>query len=263
MSSFPSLFAEEGTNPSLSFSVSKINAVFKRAVLQKREQLIQISTQLSGQTTQGSFDYHTIWTSSDNQYEVSVGKFGKEYYQNNKKNKKTGIKGNNPNDMKPSVFQNGAELVFDASFKNVFDFLIAVSKIDKRVLRLLGCLFVRNAFLEDHSCTNGKYIYSPPKDIIEIIVAAIPTFNNIDTEVYLHYVDAIAWNEDVKYWSLEYDLKKGIGRQNNMLTYAHIVAVLLGEASLSGLCMGLIQGNKVAPITLSEMKRIFTELNLS
>lgn len=263
MSSFPSLFAEEGTYPSLNFSVSKINAKFKRAVLQKKEQLIQISTQLSGQTTQGSFDYHTIWTSSDNRYEVSVGKFGKEYYQNNKTNKRTGIKGNNQNDMKPSVFVDGQEVIFDASFKNIFDYIIAVSDADKDALRLLGCLFVRNAFLEDHSCEDGKYHYTPPQDILDKVIAAVPTFNGIDTEVYLRYVDIIAWNEDVKYWTLEYDLKKGPGRQNNMLTYAHIAAVLLGESSLSGLCMSLIRGMGVAPITLAEVKDIFTELNLS
>ena len=165
--------------------------------------------------------------------------------------------------MKPTVFKNGQELVFDASFKNIFDFLIAVSEIDKDVLRLLGCLFVRNAFLEDHSVSNGKYCYAPPRDVMDKIVATIPTFNGIDTEVYLHYVDTIAWNEDVKYWTLDYDLIKGIGRQNNMLTYAHVAAVLLGESSLSGLCMSLIRGMGVAPISLAEVKDIFTELNLS
>lgn len=249
--------------PSLNFSVPTINAVFKRAVLPKKVQLIQLSTQLSGKTAQGSFDYHTIWVSQDKQYEVSVGKFGKEYYQSNKRNYKTKLLGNNKNDMKPTVFKNGQELVFDASFKNIFDFLIAVSEIDKDVLRLLGCLFVRNAFLEDHSVSNGKYCYAPPRDVMDKIVATIPTFNGIDTEVYLHYVDTIAWNEDVKYWTLDYDLIKGIGRQNNMLTYAHVAAVLLGESSLSGLCMSLIRGMGVAPISLAEVKDIFTELNLS
>ncbi len=248
---------------SLQFSVPTINAAFKRAVLPKKEQLVQIATQLSGQTTQGSFDYHTIWRSPNNEYEVSVGKFGKEFYQNNKKNYKTKQLGNNKNDMKPTVFKNGNELVFDASFKNIFDFLIAVSKIDKEVLRLLGCLFVRNAFLEDHSVLNGKYCYNPPRDVMDIIKGTIPEFNGIDTEVYLHYVDVIAWNEDVKYWTLEYDLKKGIGRQNNMLTYAHVAAVLLDESSLSGLCMSLIRGMGVAPITIPEVVGIFKELNLS
>ena len=249
--------------PSLSFSVPSINTAFKRAVLQKKEQLISIATELSGQTTQGCFDYHTIWTSEDKKYKVSVGKFGKEYYQNNKTNYRTKIKGNNANDMKPTVFVYDQEEVFDASFKNIFDFIIAVSEKDKEALRLLGCLFVRNAFLEDHLFDSGVYNYAPPKDIMDRIVSVIPTFNNIDTEVYLRYVDIIAWNEDVKYWTLEYNLMRGPGRQNNMLTYAHIVAVLLGQSSLSQLCMSLIRGMGVAPITLTEISSIFTELNLS
>lgn len=263
MSPIPSLFNDTSSYPSLGFSVPTINAAFKRAVLQKKEQLIQLSTKLSGQTTQGSFDYHTVWVSDDKKYEVAVGKFGKEYYQNNKTNKRTGIKGNNQNDMKPTVFVDGEEVVFDASFKNIFDFIIAVADVDKETARLLGCLFVRNAFLEDHNMDGGKYNYAPPKDIIDKVKTAVPTFNGIDTEVYLHYVDVIAWNEDVKYWTLEYDLIKGPGRQNNMLTYAHIAAVLLGESSLSGLCMSLIRGMGVAPITLAEVKTIFRELNLS
>ena len=99
--------------------------------------------------------------------------------------------------------------------------------------------------------------------MIDRIVATVPSFNGIDTEVYLRYVDIIAWNEDVKYWTLEYDLKKGPGRQNNMLTYAHIAAVLLGKSSLSSLCMSLIRGLGVAPIPVNEIKTVFTELNLS
>lgn len=248
---------------SLAFSVPSINAAYKRAVLQKKEELVRISTNLSGKTVQGSFDYHTIWKSPNNEYVVSVGKYGKEYYQTNKKNYRTKQLGNNPNDMKPTVFYKGEETVFDASFKNIFDFIIEVGNKDKEALQLLGCLFVRNAFLEDNDIINGKYAYIPPKEVVQRIIAAVPTFNGIDTEVYLHYIDVIAWNEDVKYWSLEYDLIKGTGRQNNMLTYAHIAAVLLGGSSLSALCMGLIRGMGVSPISLVELKNVFTELRLN
>lgn len=247
---------------SLQFSVPTINAAFKRTVLAKKEQLVKLSVAFSGKTIQGQYDYHTIWKSLDGKYEVAVGKFGKEFYQTNKTNKRTGIKGNNPNDMKPTVYVDGVETDFDASFKNIFDFIIEVGNKDKDMLRLLGCLFVRNAFLEDVSISNGAYCYNPPKDVIDAIKSVVPTFNGIDTEVYLRYVDIIAWNEDVKYWTLEYDLIKGPGRTNNMLTYAHIAAVLLGESSLSGLCMSLIRGMGVAPITVAEAKTTFKELYL-
>jgi len=248
--------------PSLAFSVRTIDAAFKRTVLVKKESLINISIAFSGQTLQGQFDYHDIWKSLDGKYIVSVGKYGKEYYQNNKKNKRTGLRGNNANDMKPTIFMNGDEINFDASFKNIFDFIIAVGDEDKDALMLLGCLFIRNAFLEDHTVVNGQYTYNPPMDVINRIKCVIPYFNNIDTEAYLRYIDVIAWNEDVKYWTLEYDLIKGTGRQNNMLTYAHITSVILGESSLSGLCMSLIRGMGVAPIKLSELKATFYDLNL-
>lgn len=94
----------------------------------------------------------------------------------------------------------------------------------------------RNAFLVDHINANDHFTYVPPTEAILYLQNNLPPIEGIEIETYLHYLDAIAWNEDTKYYTLGYDIHSGIGRKNNMLTYAHIIAVLLGKASLAKLC---------------------------
>ena len=146
------------------------------------------------------------------------------------------MQGNNPNDMRPTVFIDEEERTFDGSFDHVFNFFQDVSKVDDETLNVLGCLMFRNALLVDHILIDGHYRYCPPQEAIALIQSRFPKYDGIPTEVYIHYLEAIAWNEDVKYSTLGYDVNQGTGRTNNMKTYAHIIAVLLGKASLSKLC---------------------------
>lgn len=212
------------------------NSEFKTQVKAKKKSLIDFAVSLSGNKTgRGNFDDHIIWESSDGKYKVGVGKMGKEYYLDTI-SYKDGTKGNNPNDMNPFVMKDGVRLEFDGSFDHVFSFFQHVSKIDERALEILGCLMFRNAYLEDHVLVDKQYTYSPPQDAVDYLVNTIGEWDGISVEAYLHYMEMIAWNEDTKYSSLGYDVDSGIGRQNNMLTYAHIISVLLGKGSLSKLC---------------------------
>ncbi len=211
------------------------NKEFKAAVKAKKAQMIAYAKSLSGKTTKGEYDYHWLWESADSQYKVGVGKFGKEYYLS-VINWQDGHKGNNPNDMRPVVNVKGVELEFDSSFDHIFRFFQDVSKIDEKALRILGCLMYRNAYLEDHVLVDGKLVYTPPQDAIDYLTKVIPMYDGISIEAYLHYMEAIAWNEDVKYDTLGYDVHSGIGRQNNMLTYAHIISIFLGVGSIAKLC---------------------------
>ena len=208
---------------------------FRADVKTKKDALINYSKSLSGKTTVGKYDYHWLWESADSKYKVGVGKFGKEYYLNTIK-WQDGHKANNPNDMRPVVYVNGKELDFDSSFDHIFRFFQEVSKIDEKALNILGCLMYRNAYLEDHKLENGVYKYCPPQEAIDYLNKTIPEYDGISIEAYLHYMEAIAWNEDVKYSTLGYDINTGIGRQNNMLTYAHIISIFLGVGSIAKLC---------------------------
>lgn len=222
---------------SLSFSTNiRRNRSFSTNVKEKKRKMIDYAKSLSGQTTQGVYDYHWLWESEDLKYKVGVAKYGKEFYLNTI-SWKDGTKGNNPNDMRPIVLVDGEELEFDSSFDHIFRFFQDVSKIDDDALRILGCLMYRNAYLEDYKENDkGVLTYAPPQDAIDYLTSKIPTYDGISIEAYLHYMEAIAWNEDVKYDTLGYDVNQGIGRQNNMLTYAHIISIFLGVGSIAKLC---------------------------
>lgn len=235
------------------------NKAFQAEAKRKRQKLIEIAQSLPGKTTNGEFLYHEIWKSDDSRFIVGVGKFGKEYYSNSIK-WKDGHKGNNPNDMKPTIWVEGKEMSFDGSFDHVFNFFQEVSHKDSRALEILGALMYRNAHVQDH---NDELKYQPPREAIEYLNQAFPLYDGISIEAYLHYLEMIAWNEDVKYSTLGYDPNKGPGRLNNMLTYAHIIAVLLGKASFAKLCSSFSRPPVgVSPITYKDAQVAFPELNI-
>lgn len=242
----------------------KGNRLFNAQVLERKENVIAWGRALAGCSSgYGNFIEHWIWTSKDNVYSVGFGKFGKEYYSS-VITWKDGHKGNNPSDMKPLVKKNGKVVDFDGSFDHVFNFFQHIQRAcGDEVLEMLGCLMVRDAYLLDHKAVSGKYYYSPNENVVSAIMARCPEYDGISVEAYLHYIDAISQNEDTKYSTLGYETKLGYGRKNNLLTYAHLIAVLLGRASLSKLCGAFSRPPiGVAPISLDLMKEAFPMLNI-
>ena len=237
----------------------KRNKVFKASVKNKKERLIQEGIALSGNPGMGEYDFHTRWTSEDGRFKVGVGKYGKEYYLQTIR-WQDGHKGNNPNDMRPTVWIDGVEKEFDGSFDHVFNFFQKVSKISNEALEVLGCLMFRNAFLIDH---DEDLRYTPPREAVDFLNTHIPDYDGISVETYLQYIEMIAWNEDVKYSTLGYDVHSGTGRTNNMLTYVHIISILLGKGSLSKLCSSFSRPPVgVSPITTQLAEETFPDLGI-
>ena len=240
------------------------NRAFKASVKVKRDNVIAWGKLLPGNTT-GLQNIKTtwIWSSADGVYKVGFGKMGKEYYSTTIR-WQNGTVGNNPSDMRPTVSKNGLILDFDGSFDHVFSFFQLVQKVaGDSILEILGELMFRNAYLLDHTLVSGDYHYNPNPDVVAKIVDAFPEYDGISTEAYLHYIDAIAQNEDTKYSTLGYDVSAGTGRINNMLTYAHIIAVLLGKAPLSKLCASFSRPPVgVSPITYTVAQAAFPDLKL-
>lgn len=225
------------------------NESFNTTVQNKKELLVDKGISLSGDIRKGKFHYHVQWTSDDNRFKVGVGKFGKEYYLNTIKYN-DGHKGNNPNDMYPVIWVDDVKKEFDGSFKGIYNFFKWVSENDKKSLEYIGYLCYRNAYLFDH---DKNHVYNPPKEIINYLYNHLPLYNDISVECFLHYLEMISWNEDVKYSTLGYDISKGYGRRNNLLTYVHIILVLLGESDLMKLCSELSRPPVgVAPISVNE-----------
>lgn len=195
----------------------------------KKKTTIEEAIALPRGTDTANKIYTTLY--KNNEYEIKVGKPGKEF--NPPKNNKKILEGKNPNDMTPTIFKDENIFSAPASFGEIFKILNEVLP-NYEALKILGCLLVRNAFLLDHEPdTNGKSIYSPNKDILTRLKTLIPTINHIPPDVFLHYLDAIALNEDVKYHTLGYRLNDNTGRTNNLLTYASYIRVLLKKESSS------------------------------
>lgn len=77
--------------------------------------------------------------------------------------------------------------------------------------------------------------------------------------MFLHYIDAIAWQEDVKYYTLGRGVNTDIGRTNNLLTYAHFCACLLKRAHWADMLNRYSMG--VSPLPKANIPEAFPELN--
>jgi hypothetical protein len=165
-------------------------------------------------------------------YTICGGKPGKEFTSQNIKYA-DGHKANNPHDMTPRIFKNGNLVRYDGSFEEIFKQFVRIHA-SIEALQIFGALLYRNAFLLDHKRNeDGKWRYSPSQSAITKIKETCSTFLTLPIEVFLYYLEMIALNEDIKYQTLGYELKKGFGRKNNLLTYANLVNAILQKHYMS------------------------------
>lgn len=225
----------------------KILAVDKSAISQRKvypKRKLRIDKAILWSTgTQFKRHRHIIW--SNKEYAISLNKPGKEA-------EKAYTGKENKNDMSPTIIKNGIDMEKKASFTHVIESFESVSKNNTYALELVGCLLFRNAFLLDHeyikSNGNTTLRYVPNKRVTEKISEEIPLIYGIPVETYIHYLDSIAWNEDVKYFTFGRNLEQdNVGGRNNMLTYVNFIAIILGKKPLSSVARLLSSG--VAAIT--------------
>lgn len=199
---------------------------------------------------------------SRGRYTVRLAKPGKEaapnYFRVTYKDK---TKGNNPNDMRPEIAVDGIIMEKNATFTDIFGELFKLHQASQEGIELMACLLARNAFMADHvEIESGIWRYNPPKDFLTKLEKTIPLLYDVPVEVFLHYLDALALNEDTKYHTLGYDITKDTGRKNNLLTCVKLIAVLLEQISFADFAGGLISRRGVSPITLTKMYEIFPKL---
>lgn len=245
---------------------------FKQSVYNKRLELIQIPLAWEGAEPQGHLIAHTVWVyPQDTSYKVCLGKFGKEHYEPASSAYSRLATGELPenarkniNDMRPSVFRD-EQLVdaFRARFDDIFKLLEDCNRQGLTdVVRAFAILFFRNALLLDHPVVHGRYVYCPPQPLIDFICRSVPEYEGIPMEVYIHALDAIGLNEDVKYYTQQkLQKKRGIGRENNMKTYCYAAACILGYEHWAGFIYMLMRQYGVAPITNRMFSTYFPEAN--
>ena len=160
---------------------------------------------------------------------------------------KNGSRGNNPNDMLPIIEIDGVQPVLNLgdgesqniSFEDVFEIIDRLKRGNEEVLDVLGTLFCRMSLLADHEyepAFGGDVVYKIPEKSLQFLeentnpeeeLAGLPPY------ALLHLLDALAWQEDVKYHTLGHNIHSGTGARNNLLTYAHAIAVFLNRRSFS------------------------------
>lgn len=219
-----------------------------------REKSIDYAVSLHGGPSVKEKDHHTLWKGAG--YEVGVGKPGKEAER----------KIPNINDMWPYIKKHN---IFDeksASFTAIFTELEHMANKSPHSLELLGCLLARSAFMLDHEIVEDVVVYKPPKSIVEEISKEINQMFGVPLIVFLQYLETIALNEDVKYQrrlnSNGKSYSKSAGRPNNLLTCAHLIAVLLGRASIVKFASGFAQQRGVSAISAKQLIGCFPMLEI-
>lgn len=113
------------------------------------------------------------------------------------------VRRNNPNenDMTPIVGKERARF----TFQDIWEFMIRWALEDESVLKPIGILVYRVGYLIDHqSGSDGTFRYIPNPSMAR-------TISDIDSTLsakfpgglwgFLHFIDLLGWNEDVKYHS--------------------------------------------------------------
>lgn len=225
------------------------NTEYRSKELKMKQSLIDEAIAYPGTTPKDNMTFTKIWGKGE--YSVAFGKYGKEYYRTLKQN---------VNDMAPTIFKGGVVCNYDASFRAIFRLSENLKNSgDVKSLLIIGCLFIRNAFLVDHEYIAEGCRYSIPLAALNYLQEHVREHAGIPIEVFLMYVDAIAWQEDVKYFTLGKAITSDIGRKNNMLTYARFIACLLGRSSYAEMLNKFSMGVSVLP--KSEIPSTFPELN--
>ncbi|MES2749156.1 MAG: hypothetical protein V4606_02065 [Patescibacteria group bacterium] len=233
------------------------NPPSQRAVFEKRMNRINEAMSWDSGTFRSKI-YHSIW--ENGVYKIAFGKPGKE------STNESGYTGAlNPHDMRPDLFKNNINLGSAATFGDVVSDLEEVAKVEKYCVELIGALLFRSAFLLDHKdelTISGTriYRYCPNSMVIDYITSKIPLIYGVPPIVFLQYLDAIALNEDVKYYYKGKDLTKGgVGGKNNYLTYVMIIAVITGELPISLIAKKLLRTN-VAAISIQDGLRVLPHI---
>jgi len=183
---------------------------------------------------QGKRKITTIYGSGD--FVVAVGKPGKEAAPDFKrKHYVTGVTTNNPNDMNPFIMKKGKKVGNDLTFEALFEQIEHLMRADVFGLELFGMLIFRMAFMLDHEQNQkSQWRYIPPKTSLVMLKQRIPEVGGVPVDIFLYFLDVLALNEDVKMHTLGYEnAQHDYGRVNTLLTFAHLVAVLLNRRSLA------------------------------
>jgi len=151
-----------------------------------------------------------------------------------KPGKETLRKKPNVYDMTPTVGVSGISETENWGFDKIWEYLIKISIINQITFKKVLVILYRNCFLIDHQeIEKGKIRYLPSADLSNYIDKIefglkdgfMDKFRTKEIGLleYLHFVDLLGWNEDVKYHVVDGkpDFKRHVqkvGRVNTILS---------------------------------------------
>lgn len=165
----------------------------------------------------------------------------------------------NPHDMTPLVLNDSADTGYRPTFADIFRSLqsLGAEEQTRSALEVIAALMARNAYMLDHKISPaGSWRYSPPELAVNYLESVVDDVDGVPPRTFLFLTEALALNEDVKYYSLKGELTPS-GRPNNLLTCTHIAAVFLDMAGLVDFAYGLTRGRGVAPLSQQKIRTIF------
>lgn len=192
---------------------------------------------------------------------VAVGKPGKEASPDFKrKHYITGAIMNNRNDMNPFIMKRGIKVGNDLTFSELFEQIEHLMRADVFGLEILGMLIFRMAFMLDHKQDKNKqWRYIIPNESLIILKKRLSQVGDVPIDVFLYFLDVLALNEDVKMHTLGHEnAQHDYGRINTLLTFTHLIAVLLNRRSLAKFAGAFARPpSGMAPIQKTEKGGIF------
>ncbi len=201
-----------------------------------------------------------------------------------------------PWDFRPEFYlSDGTRVENMRSFFDIWEVIFETAenlakKTNKESLRLFACLLYRMACMLDHkevaefktSVRQAKYNetgqyefgktrgislpvffkYSPNSRVVNYIESKCRLWGGMSLEGFLFYNEALAWNEDCKYYYRNHNeraMDKWInktGRINTLFTHIRILGYTVGEVKLSKIFAGFVRGKGVAPASDDEIRQI-------
>ena len=171
----------------------------------------------------GALVYTPVYAFDSSGYTVGVEKPGKEAFE----------KLPNPNDMLPTVYQEGRRWKYTPSFFDLYQEFEDLRNTNRTAMELIACLLYRSSFMIDHLEKDGVWRWAPPEDVMTELEGSISEIASLPPTVFLHLVEVLALQEDTKYWTRAGGkIQGGTGRTNNLQTCTYLLAALLGKVRI-------------------------------
>ncbi|MCK4913675.1 MAG: hypothetical protein KAS69_03635 [Planctomycetes bacterium] len=151
-----------------------------------------------------------------------------------KPGKETQRKKPNVYDMFPNVGSSSKSETDGFTFEIIWEYLIKISILNQITFKKILVILYRNCFLIDHQeIEEGKFRYLPSNNLLDYIAKIefglkdgfLDKFKTEEIGLleFLHFVDLLGWNEDVKYHIVEgkpnfKKYGKKVGRVNTILS---------------------------------------------